>query len=299
LRALVAVAPLNREARLMLVRELQLAGEDETAQRAAAEWLHVAPNSESYHRLAATVEPEGGTPEEQAQEAFYDPYRRDASEVVREAAPEVSAVTAVLMEDHVAIARPDGSVSLYVHTVKRLSSDEALRLAEIGAAPPGSQVLARRILRADVTSDVIDAVAQAATDTTSPGDALEEEYVINYAGDGGISEHCEAFQFVFGIEREQASHARFVVLTPAERADRGVVIATGGVPPMAATLRDGMVERVWEQDGSENHANPAEAAVGSPIVRVVEEENGWATPSSAEHQRRIETIHPGPRPEES
>ena len=68
---------------------------------------------------------------------------------------------------------------------------------------------------------------------------------------------------------------------------------------MTATLRDGMVERAWEEEGSENNTSPAEASAGSPIIRVVEEENGWATPSSAEHQRRIETIHPGPRPEES
>jgi tetratricopeptide (TPR) repeat protein len=298
LRALIAIAPLNREARLMLVRELQMAGEDEAAQRSAAAWLHVAPNAESYHRLAATVEPEEGTPEEQTGEAFYDPYRRDASEIVHEGPPEPFAGMSLLMEDHVAIARPDGSVSLYVHTVKRLPSDQAAQ-AEIGAPPPGSQVLTRRILHSDETSDGIDHIAQPATGTTAPGDALEEEYVINYAGDGGISEHCEAFQFVFGSAGEQTLHARFVVLTPAEYADRGVVIATGGVPHMTATLRDGMVERVWEEEGSENNANPADASAGSPIVRVVEEENGWATPSSAEHQRRIETIHPGPRPEES
>ena len=298
LRALIAVAPLNRKARLMLVRELQMAGEDEPAQRAAAAWRHVAPNAESYHRLAATVEPEGGTPEEQADEAFYDLYRRDASEIIREAAPEASAGVSLLMEDHVAIARPDGSVSLYVHTVKRLPSDQAEQV-KIGAAPPGSQVLVRRILHADGTSGALDDVAQALADTTSRGDAIEEEYVINYPGDGGISEHCEAFQFVFGSAGEQALHARFVVLTPAERADRGVVIATGGVPHMTATLRDGMVERVWEEEGSENNTSPAEASAGSPIIRVVEEENGWATPSSAKHQRRIETIHPGPRPEES
>jgi hypothetical protein len=34
-------------------------------------------------------------------------------------------------------------------------------------------------------------------------------------------------------------------------------------------------------------------------VRLVEQENGWAVPSKAEHQRRIETIHPGPRSENS
>jgi hypothetical protein len=133
-----------------------------------------------------------------------------------------------------------------------------------------------------------------------PGDAVEEEYVIHYTGDGGISEHCEAFQFVFGNGDDDMLHARFVVLTPAEHSDRGVVIATGGAPEMTTFVHEGILQRVWDNEKSQVKTMvPAQSNAGSPIVRVVEEENGWATPSSAEHQRRIETIHPGPRAEES
>lgn len=298
LQRFVSAAPLHRDARLMLIRELQLAGADEAAQRAAVEWLHVAPNAGDYHRLAATVEPAGSTGKDDKQrEPFYAPYRRDASRMVRQSAAQDASTGAVMMiEDHVAIARPDGSVSLYVHSLKRPRSRPVMQPREI-AIPQGAQVLALRILHADGTSAALD---DSDASVPRPGDAIEKEYVINYAGDGGISEHCEAFQFVFGNFGDQVLHARFVVLTPAGQADRGVVIATGGAPAMTAAVHEGMLRRIWDMEESQtNAAGPARPSTGSPIVRVVEEENGWATPSSAEHQRRIETIHPGPRPEES
>jgi len=303
LRQLVAAAPLNREARRMLVRELQLAGEDESAQHAAVEWLRVAPNASDYHRLAAAVEPRivPETADENPTEAFYTPYRRAVSEIVRESAQSTADGTPeVLLEDHVAIARPDGSVSLYVHTVKRLSSDEKAEQAENITVPQGAHVLDLRLVHADGTTVAVDKAAESSPTMPAPGDAIEEEYVINYMGDGGISEHCEAFQFVFGNLGDQLLHARFIVLTPAEQSDRGVVIATGGAPEMTATVQDGMLERVWDNEASPTRAaSSSQAAAGSPIIRVVQEENGWSTPSSAEHQRRIETIHLGPRPEDS
>jgi hypothetical protein len=300
LQRLVSAAPLDRDARRMVVRELQLAGEDEAAQRAAVEWLHVAPNAGDYHRLAATVDPPGVSAQQEIGAPFYSAYRRDVSEIVRESAhqdPLTSA--AILMEEHVAIARPDGSVSLYVHTVKRIASDPKDQQADI-AVPREAQLLTLRIVHADGTLGPINELAQESPPALLPDDAIEQEYVINYTGDGGISEHCEAFQFVFGSRWDQVRHARFVVLTPGGQSDRGVVIATGGAPEMTATIREGMLQRVWDnEDQQTNPASPSQSKAGSPIVRVVEEENGWATPSSAEHQRRIETIHPGPRPEES
>jgi tetratricopeptide (TPR) repeat protein len=297
----VSAAPLDRDARLMLVRELQLAGEDEAAQRAAADWLHVAPNAGDYHRLAATVDPPGVSAQQEIGAPFYAPYRRDVSDIVRESSHQDPLTGAtVLMEEHVAIARPDGSVSLYVHTVNRISSDMKLQQADNIAVPQEAQVLTLRIVHADGTLDPISELAQESPAGLLPGDAIEKEYVINYTGDGGISEHCEAFQFVFGNRGDQVPRARFVVLTPGGQSDRGVVIATGGAPEMTATIREGMLQRVWDNENQRTNAtSPAQANAGSPIVRVVEEENGWATPSSAEHQRRIDTIHPGPRSEES
>ena len=306
LQRLLAAAPLNRAARLMLVRELQMAGDDGSAQRAAAEWLRVAPNAENYHRLgaeeaAATV----GTVSQDSSPtlAFYQPYRRDAVQAVRRASREPSSAAVVLLDDHVAIARPDGSVSLYVHRVSRLLNRQAVEQLRADTPPRDAQVLELRLIHRDGSVDPIELEAAGAalsTVTFSAGDVLDEEYVMHYAGDGGIPEHSEVFQFVFGSFNQQVLSARFVALSPAEHADRGVVIATGDVPRMAAYVRDGMLARVWQKDTSVREGDALTLSSKPPaIVRLVEQENGWSEPSNAEHQRRIETIHPGPRPEDS
>jgi tetratricopeptide (TPR) repeat protein len=281
LQQLTAAAPLNRAARLMLVSELQFAGEDSDAQQAAADWLRIAPNAEKYHRLAAAAgsEPEGDT----AGTAFYAPYRRNAEAFAGEVVEPTHAAELTLLNDHVAIARPDGSVSLYVHEVKQFASEGAARAATI-SLPRGAEVLSNRILAAGTSAAIAD-----------------QEYLIHYAGDGGIAEHPEVFQFVFGSFGSRVLHSRFTVLTPAERADRGTVITSGDAPAMSSAVSSGFVQRMWSQD--ETAEAETESAVlpfsAPPIVRVVEQENGWSVPSNAEHQRRIETIHPGPRAEDS
>ncbi len=149
LQQLLAAAPLNRAARLLLVRELQLAGEDREAQQAAAEWLHSRPMPSAITGCAAA-----GSEEEAAQdqdsEPFYAPYRRDAVAIVDEAATGVNTPAAVeLLDDHVAISRPDGSVSLYVHNVTRLGSDDGAQPAMNLAIPQGAELLTLRVLHAD------------------------------------------------------------------------------------------------------------------------------------------------------
>ena len=302
LERLLAAAPLNRAARQMLVRELQLSGDDEAAQRAAAEWLHIAPNAENYHRLAALVPAEADddvSPRTfSAGKDFYLPYRRDAATIARQTANTPAAADIqVLLDDHVAILRPDGSVSLYVHRAQRALTQQATAQLSETNLPRDAQVLALRIVHADGST----AALNNSTAALSPGDAIDEEYILHYAGDGGIPEHAEAFQFVFGSFGRQVLYSRFAVLVPADRADRGVVIATGDAPAMTSTLRDGMLERMWDQRPLPEKDDPSAARTdsGLAIIRVVEQENGWVEPSSAEHRHRIETIHPGPRPEDS
>ena len=297
LERLLAAAPLDRAARLMLVRELQLSGEDGAAQRAATEWLRIAPNAESYHRLAASAE----TTEEQgdtSMAAFYEPYRRDAALIARETAAGAQGPPVVLLDDHIALARADGSVSLYVHVAKRLLVAQSIAPTDLAKVPRGAQVLQMRVIHADGTTSPITPPQTSPSTRLSPGDTMDAEYVLNFAGDGGISEHDEIFQFVFGSFNEKVLHTRFVVLTPAEHADRGVVLSTGTVPRMRTSVRDGMLARTWQEDATAgvSSANPGG---GSAIIRVVDQEHGWAVPTKAEHQRRIETIHPGPRPEDS
>ena len=281
LRQLTAAAPLNREARFMLIRELQLAGQEKDAQQAAAEWLRIAPNAANYHRLAASA---ANTESEPTVADFYAPYRRDAEAIAREAAATSGSNTMLsLLDDHVAIARPDGSVSLYIHEARRFATEEAAR-ASLASLPAGAEVLNNRILLLSGSASIVD-----------------QEYLLHYAGDGGIPEHPEVFQFVFGSFDSRVLHSRFVVLTPADRADRGTVIASGNAPVMTSAVTGGLLQRTWQQDETteEGTASAASPFSAPPIIRIVEQENGWSVPSSAEHQRRIETIHPGPRSADS
>ncbi len=305
LRKLLSNSPLNRSARLMLVRELQLAGQDLEAQQAAVEWLHIAPNAESYRRMGARQEAAatGDPSTASVQEPFYASYRRDVLPLARESSDERGRDATLLLDDHVAVARPDGSVSLYVHRTTRVLSEAAAVQYAQGTLPEDAQLLQAHVVRGD------GGVNEARPETGGrslgfgallPGDTIDEEYVVNYTGDGGIAEHSEAFQFVFGSFEMPIVRARFVVLTIAEQADQGVVIATGDAPKMTKGLDNGMLARVWEKDAGTTTANASAAdSSGLPIVRVVEQENGWTVPRNAERQRRIETIHPGPRFEES
>jgi tetratricopeptide (TPR) repeat protein len=301
LQRLLAAAPLNRAARELLVRDLQLAGEDEAAQQAAAEWIRIAPNAEDYHRLAA--EWSEGTPYHDIGPAsdskgFYLPYRRDAAVLAPQSANlTASGSTLMLVDDHVAIARPDGSVSVYVHRATRALTDGATVQLSAARIPRDAQVLALRIVHPDGSTAALNNAGMLQS-ALAPGDAIDEEYILNYSGDGGIAEHAEAFQFVFGSFDQQVVYSRFVVLTPAVRADRGAVISTGEVPAMTTTVRNGMVERIWEKKPAPDTAALSSGAALA-IVRVVEDEHGWSEPSSAEHRHKIETIHPGPRPSDS
>lgn len=306
LQRLLAAAPLNRAARQMLVRELQLAGDDEGAQQAAAEWLRIAPNAENYRRLAAQWTENRDREESNSSlvdsRNFYVSYRRDAAAIATvTAALPAFGERVMLLDDHVAICRPDGSASLYVHrTTRALTKESAAQLVAI-KLPRDAQLLERRVIHPDGSTAALNSQMAALPAAFSPGDAVDEEYILNFAGDGGIPAHTEAFQFVFGSFDEQVLYSRFVVLTPAGQADRGAVISTGEVPAMITTVRDGMVERFWEKVPTADAAgNPAFTSdAGLAIVRVVEEEHGWSEPSSAEHRHKIETIHPGPRPSDS
>ncbi|HLX72535.1 MAG TPA: hypothetical protein VKV04_23180, partial [Verrucomicrobiae bacterium] len=249
---------------------------------AAAEWVHVAPNAGRYHRLAAAVTLDDVVPTrpvDTATQPFYQPYRRDVAAMVRQETLSGNDAV-VLLEDHVAISRPDGSVALYVHTARTTAGES------LPAIPPGAQIVAQRVIHPEGAVANVGSALQA-------GDIVDQEYVIHYVGDGGIPEHCEAFQFVFGNFNERVLQARFVVLTPAEQSDRGAVITTGDAPEMSAAIEGSWLVRQWNM-------KPLHATnKGTAVVRVVEQENGWSVPSSAEHQRRIETIHPKPLPEES
>ncbi len=296
LQRLLAGAPLNREARLMLIGELQLSGDDEAAQQAAGDWLRIAPNAPDYHRLAVASSGAGDAQPSAALHDFYRPYRRDAAPLARRAAAEgPQPASIVLLDDHVAIARPDGSVALYVHTARQWSSQPTAAGTAVTTIPANAQLLTLRVLHADGSITEPKQEALHLPLTLSSGDTLDTEYVLHFTGDGGIPEHAEAFQFTFGSFDEQVLNARFVVLTPADHGDGGVVIATGAPPVAKSAVRHGMLVRMWDKATRDLPSDRK----GLAIVRVVEQEHGWSIPSSAEHKKKIETIHPGPLPQDS
>ena len=299
LQQLLAAAPLNRPARLMLVRELQLAGDDSGAERAAAAWLRIAPNSAEYRRLAVAG---GSEPSAEAKE-FYAPYRRDAVNVIRTTAAQFTDAPIMLLNDHVAIARLDGSVSQYVHTATQFSRVEDVERFAGPNLPRGAQILQLRTIHADgsVTAIKLDSPnSERSQPVLSAGDTVDEEFVVNYTGDGGIPEHPEVFQFVFGRFDAKVMSSRFIVLTPAGQDERGVVIASSDAPRLVSQVKDGMLSRSWERNATPMTKDGwLLPSPGLAIVRVVEQENGWTVPSDAEHHRRIETIHRGPRFEKS
>jgi hypothetical protein len=281
IRKLISAAPLNRGARLMLIRELQLAGDDSGAQVAAAEWIRIAPNATSYRRMAASAQDESMAGDPQI--PFYMPFRRKLPDWSRQ---DAERDTSILIHDSVAIARRDGADSLYVHRAVRANSFEGAEHLEAEKLPKDAQPLTLRIVAADGSESAWLPGAR-----LRAGDTLDLEYLVNFPGDGGISQHPELFQHVFDSSSESAARERFVVLSPAAESDRGVVIITGQAPAITTQWIGSMLARVWDVEKS----NPQAAAEPFSVVRVVEQDNGWTTPRSAERRRKIETAHPGPR----
>jgi hypothetical protein len=150
--------------------------------------------------------------------------------------------------------------------------------------PNGAQLL---------TSRVVNRVAASAS-ILRAGDEIEEEYVVNYTGDGGMISHPEAFQYVFNDFDSPLLDARFVILSPSNETP-GYVIASGDVPKSRTDFANGYRAETWERKIESADANTSAPA----IVRVVENENGWSIPPSVERRRILETIHPGPRPREA
>jgi hypothetical protein len=272
--------PLDREAHRLLISELQRAGNDCAADRAAAEFLAIAPSARNYRRMAQNAI---AATTEDSVAPFYQPYRRPAPAALATSS-DAGSPAVILLQDKVAIARLDGSVSVYMHRVVQLMNATGAEQFQPLALPVGSQLLTARVVNTD--RDLTSGVAT--------GDEIEEEYVVNYTGDGGMLAHPEAFQYVFNDFDFAMLDARFVVLSPAAES-LGYVIASGNVPPSRTEFINGQRAQIWEKK-----LESADAATDAPaIVRVVENENGWSIPPAVERRRILETIHPGPRPREA
>ena len=269
--------PLDREAHRLLIAELQRIGNNSAADRAAAEFLAIAPNARNFRRMAQRATAEVAIPDA----PFYAAYRRPIpAAVATSSSPEV-----ILLQDKVAITRPDGSVSLYMHRVVELMTFEGVQQFQPLPLPDGAQVLSSRIVNGELSFN---------SGTAKPGDEIEEEYVVHYTGDGGMAAHPEAFQYVFNNFDAPILSARFIVLSPAADTP-GYVIASGDSPDSRVEFTNGFRAQIWEKT-STIAADPTSTPA---IIRVVENENGWSVPPSVERRRNLLTIHPGPRNREA
>jgi hypothetical protein len=268
--------PLDREARRLHIAELQRVGNNSAADRAAAEFLAIAPNARNFRRMAQRATAELTIPDA----PFYTAYRRPAPAPIATA----DAPAVILLEDKVAITRPDGSVSLYIHRVVQLMTLDGVQQFQPLPLPEGAQVLSSRIVDGELSLN---------SGAAKAGNEVEEEYVVHYTGDGGMAAHPEAFQDVFNNFDAPILSARFIVLSPATETP-GYVIASGDAPESRIEFTKGLRAQIWEKTST------ASATSAAPtIIRVVENENGWSIPPSIERRRNLLTIHPGPRNREA
>ncbi|HZD93639.1 MAG TPA: hypothetical protein VE133_05250, partial [Candidatus Sulfotelmatobacter sp.] len=254
LQQLVAKNPLDRAARRLLIEQLVLSGQHSAARLQAQQLHDLAPNAQSYARLAQDPE---SVRDSRSQRAtgftqnleFYIPYRRDGLELVRRAAPRSfsGGLVVFLLSDKVIQVQPEGRVSIYIHRITRpLNKDGISHYGEI-ALPRGADLLELRTIKA--SGQVIEPELAQQKPTISmpalePGDAIEEEYVVHYPGLGLTPESATAL--TFGSFDAPILFSRFVLLSPAEM--KLAIRELSGSPQPLVGQNNEMVIRIWERD---------------------------------------------------
>jgi tetratricopeptide (TPR) repeat protein len=306
----VARNPLDRPAREMLARELALAGNGDAARQAIEELAALAPNSARYRRMAAAAQTDpltllddssaSGTADAKP---FYQPYRRDGIDVVKEAANRhfSGGPALMLLDDEISRLWPDGSVSLYVHRITRaLDRGGVERYGEV-SVPADAQVLELRTIRADgnvLEPELTPDKATISMPGLLPGDAVDEEYLFHYgAGDANLA---DAFAHTFGSFRAPVLASRYILLTPANAEE--VVQASATAPSMAESRTGSLHARVWEmKDIAQSVEEPA-SATGDilPTIRISPAlERGWEDVRDGAREIAVDAEQAGPRVNEA
>jgi hypothetical protein len=305
---IVLARPLDRGARVLLVRELALAGDRAAATRRAQELVAVAPQSAKYRRLAEDVSTGAVVPDSASarardfsrQQDFYGPYRRNGLEIIHKTAGRhfSGGPALVVLHDRVARAEPDGAVAVYVHKITRVLNRDGIEKYGEVSVPHGAVLLELRTIKQDGT--LVEPEFNQHKNTISmpalaPGDAIELEYVLYY-NSGGTEEHADEFRFTFGSFTAPMLFARFVVLTPA--ANKLEVIATPGAPRAVETTAENVTARVWgRQDIAQSIEEVSAPRRDSlPTIRVVSyRAGGWQDLRDFYRDELIEAVRIGPR----
>jgi len=254
LQQLVTRNPLHRGARRMLIQQLVLANQQSAAQLQAKQLHDLAPSAHTYDGL---VQDPGLSQDSKSQRAagftqsqeFYVPYRRDGLELVQRVAQRSfsggSAV--ILLSDKVILVHRDGAVSLYVHRITRpLNKDGIGRYGEI-QLPRGADLLELRTIKSSgqvIEPELAQQKASISMPALEPGDAIEEEYVLQYPE---LEQSPEgALAMTFGSFEAPVLYSRMVVLG-APDAKLNIREQAGAPQPMVGE-NHGVVIRIWQRD---------------------------------------------------
>jgi hypothetical protein len=244
----------HRAARRLLVEELVLSNQQSAAALQAKQLHNLAPNSRSYARLAEDPSSAQDSRSPRADgftrsAEFYVPYRRDGLALVRQTAQRSfsGGSVVVLLSDKVVNVKQDGAVSIYVHRIIRpLNKDGISHYGEI-ALPRSADLLELRTIKA--SGQVIEPEPAQQKSTISmpalePGDAIEAEYVMHYAGLDQTPER-EA-TLTFGSFEAPILYSRLVLLSPPQ--DKLDIREQAGAPQALVGRSGDNIVRIWERD---------------------------------------------------
>jgi len=152
-----------------------------------------------------------------------------------------------LLADRVIELGQDGSISVYVHTIRRLLSKESLNAYGEVSLPAGASILELRTIKG--SGQTIEPELEFDTGTVAmpaldPGDSIEEEFVNRYSGWNQAPE--DVFRFEFGSFVAPVLASRLVVITPGE--SRISFSGQNGAPSAHSEQAEGKRIQTWERE---------------------------------------------------
>lgn len=275
--------PLHRMARRTLVEELLLSGHEQDARQQAQRLHEIAPGSAVFARLAKAPDEVLDSRSNRAagfteQKQFYLPYRRDGLKIIRNAAERrfAGGPSVTILSDKAVKLAQDGSVSVYIHRITRvLNKDGITRFGE-AAIPRAADLLELRTVKANgqiIEPELTQQKPTISMPALEPGDSIEEEFVMHYAGWDETAD--DTGKFVFGSFTSPILYARFTVITPDGSA---LNIFQPRSPAVHVEHAGGRHTYLWEQENILQAYSESSVPAGDllPTVTVAPEENARA-----------------------
>jgi tetratricopeptide (TPR) repeat protein len=255
---LLTMNPLDRAARLMVIRELLLDGQEKEAAEQAKQLQQIAPNSPAYAEIAAAPDQALDSSSGRAagfvqQNQFYAPYRRSGLEIVQRSANRrfSGGPSVTLLSDKVVSIQNDGSISIYVHRITRLlNKDGIARLGEV-YIPRSADLLELRTIKTDANGKLLivepELVQQKSTismPALESGDSIEEEFVLHYTDWDEAPDDTAGF--TFGSFTAPILYSRFVAITPEMLPIK--IFQENGARDARLEHGNGNIVRTWENN---------------------------------------------------